>query len=126
MIDDDLASVLSNVAADARPATRTKIANSAETRAFLEDGTMELRDFRGVQYIITAPGELGLVRAYITGSLEIHGDLHGTLHALEQPDLRRVVIDSIDTYSRSRCSGASFSSRCFPRPGMRCLRTAAR
>jgi hypothetical protein len=44
MIDDDLASVLSNVAADARPATRNKIANSAETRAFLEIGLLLLRD----------------------------------------------------------------------------------
>jgi hypothetical protein len=44
MIDDDLASVLSNVAADARPATRQKIANSAETRAFLEIGLLLLRD----------------------------------------------------------------------------------
>lgn len=44
MIDDDLASVLSNVAADARPATRDKIANSPETRAFLEIGLLLLRD----------------------------------------------------------------------------------
>ena len=32
---DDLAPVLTNVAADARPGTRAKIANSPETRAFL-------------------------------------------------------------------------------------------
>jgi hypothetical protein len=44
MVDDDLASVLSNVAADARPATRVKIANSPETRAFLEIGLLLLRD----------------------------------------------------------------------------------
>jgi hypothetical protein len=41
---DDLSSVLSNVAADARTATRHKIANSAETRAFLEVGLLLLRD----------------------------------------------------------------------------------
>jgi len=41
---DDLVSVLSNVAVDARPATREKIANSPETRAFLEVGLMLLRD----------------------------------------------------------------------------------
>ena len=46
MIDDDLASVLSNITADARPATRNKIANSAETRAFLEIGLLLLRDDR--------------------------------------------------------------------------------
>ena len=42
--DDNLSSVLTNVAADARPATREKIANSPETRAFLEIGLLLLRD----------------------------------------------------------------------------------
>jgi hypothetical protein len=42
--DDELAPVLANVAADARPATREKIANSAETRAFLEIGLLLLQD----------------------------------------------------------------------------------
>jgi hypothetical protein len=41
---DDLAPVLTNVAADARPGTRAKIANSPETRAFLELGLQLLRD----------------------------------------------------------------------------------
>ena len=41
---DDLAPVLTNVAADARPGTRAKIANSPETRAFLELGLHLLRD----------------------------------------------------------------------------------
>ena len=42
--DDDLSSVLSNVCADARPATRKKVANSPETRAFLEIGLLLLHD----------------------------------------------------------------------------------
>jgi hypothetical protein len=42
--EDALSSVLTNVAADARPATREKIANSPETRAFLETGLLLLRD----------------------------------------------------------------------------------
>lgn len=41
---DDLCGVLVNVAADARPLTRSKIANSDETRAFLEVGLTLLRD----------------------------------------------------------------------------------
>ena len=36
--------MLSNVCADARPATREKIANSPETRAFLEIGLLLLHD----------------------------------------------------------------------------------
>ncbi|PRY51110.1 hypothetical protein LY71_102173 [Geodermatophilus tzadiensis] len=51
MSEDDLATVLSNVAADARPATRVKIANSPETRAFLDVGLQllcdDLLDHRG-------------------------------------------------------------------------------
>jgi hypothetical protein len=51
MPEDDLSTVLTNVAADARPATRAKIANSAETRAFLEVGIRllcdDLLDHRG-------------------------------------------------------------------------------
>ena len=42
--DDDLSSALSNVCADARPATRKKVANSPETRAFLEIGLLLLYD----------------------------------------------------------------------------------
>jgi hypothetical protein len=44
MADDDLSLYLFNVAADARPATRKKIAASAETRAFLEVGLLLLQD----------------------------------------------------------------------------------
>ncbi|MET0417866.1 MAG: hypothetical protein ABW022_17800 [Actinoplanes sp.] len=42
--EDNLSAILVNVAADARPATRVKIANSAETRAFLDIGLLLLRD----------------------------------------------------------------------------------
>jgi hypothetical protein len=51
MTADDLSAVLTNVAADARPVTRTKIANSSETRAFLDVGLLllcdDLLDHRG-------------------------------------------------------------------------------
>ncbi len=45
-------------------------------------GAVEIRTPRAVRYLATAPGELGLVRAYVMGDLEIRGDLHATLHAL--------------------------------------------
>ncbi|HEV2998437.1 MAG TPA: cyclopropane-fatty-acyl-phospholipid synthase family protein [Solirubrobacteraceae bacterium] len=45
-------------------------------------GVLELRTPRAVRYIASAPGELGLARAYVMGDLEIHGDLHATIHAL--------------------------------------------
>ena len=43
---------------------------------------LEIRRPEAVAYIATAPGELGLARAYVTGALELHGDVHAMLHAL--------------------------------------------
>ena len=43
---------------------------------------LEIRRPEAIAYITTAPGELGLVRAYDTGALEIHGDIHSAIHAL--------------------------------------------
>ena len=45
-------------------------------------GTVEIRSPRAARYLVTAPGALGLARAYVMGDLEIHGDLHATLHNL--------------------------------------------
>jgi cyclopropane-fatty-acyl-phospholipid synthase len=46
--------------------------------------TIEVRSPAAVRFIATAPGQLGLARAYVTGALDIRGDLHATLHALHQ------------------------------------------
>ena len=35
--------------------------------------TIELKNERGLAYLITAPGDLGMGRAYVAGDLEIHG-----------------------------------------------------
>jgi cyclopropane-fatty-acyl-phospholipid synthase len=43
---------------------------------------IEVRRPEAIRYIVTAPGELGLVRAYVNGALEVHGDIHATIHAL--------------------------------------------
>jgi len=45
-------------------------------------GVIEIRAPRALRYLATAPGELGLARAYVMGDIEVHGDLHATLHAL--------------------------------------------
>ncbi|MPY84693.1 MAG: methyltransferase domain-containing protein [Actinophytocola sp.] len=50
----------------------------------------EVRSRYAVSYLASAPGELGLTRAYITGHLDIVGDLHGALtrmHTLRVTDL---------------------------------------
>src|ERR671921_1546376 len=44
--------------------------------------TVELRSPRAVRYIVQARNDLGLARAYVTGELEVHGDLHEALTRL--------------------------------------------
>ena len=46
------------------------------------ESVIELRSPLALRYLATAPGQLGLARAYVTSTLEVHGDLHATLHAL--------------------------------------------
>src|SRR5262249_48484184 len=45
-------------------------------------GSVEIRRPRALRYLATAPGELGLARAYVAGDIEVRGDLHATLSAL--------------------------------------------
>ncbi|MEZ5115895.1 MAG: class I SAM-dependent methyltransferase [Candidatus Nanopelagicales bacterium] len=40
---------------------------------------LEVRNPRAVQYFAASPNQLGLMRAYVTGDLEIHGDVHTAL-----------------------------------------------
>jgi cyclopropane-fatty-acyl-phospholipid synthase len=53
--------------------------------------TVEVCSPEAVRFMLTAPGALGVARAYVTGPLEAHGDLHATLralHAHRRRDLR--------------------------------------
>jgi cyclopropane-fatty-acyl-phospholipid synthase len=43
------------------------------------DCGLHVKDGRALRYIATAPGDLGLARAYISGALELEGDLFSTL-----------------------------------------------
>jgi cyclopropane-fatty-acyl-phospholipid synthase len=37
------------------------------------DITLELKNQRGLSYLLTAPGDLGMARAYVAGDLDLHG-----------------------------------------------------
>lgn len=50
--------------------------------------TIEVNSPRALQYIVTAPSDLGLARAYITGELDVQGDLFTALRSLALTDLR--------------------------------------
>jgi cyclopropane-fatty-acyl-phospholipid synthase len=52
-------------------------------------GTIVVRR-RALRYMLGAPGELGITRAYVTGDIDIEGDLHAVLRTLERhqrPDI---------------------------------------
>jgi hypothetical protein len=44
--------------------------------------TIVVKSPTALQYIVTAPSDLGLARAFITGELDVEGDLHEALRAL--------------------------------------------
>ncbi|MHB8505576.1 MAG: class I SAM-dependent methyltransferase [Acidimicrobiales bacterium] len=44
--------------------------------------TIDVVDRRALTHLATAPGELGLARAYVSGTLDLHGDLYGALRLL--------------------------------------------
>ncbi len=43
------------------------------------DVGFEIRSPLAMSHLAAAPGELGLVRAYVTGAVEVHGDMHTAL-----------------------------------------------
>ena len=43
---------------------------------------VEVRSPQALRYIVTAPGELGLARAYVMGAAEVHGDLYTAVTGL--------------------------------------------
>jgi cyclopropane-fatty-acyl-phospholipid synthase len=48
---------------------------------------IEIRSPRALSYLATAPGNLGLARAYVAGDLEVDGDLYTALRHLARLDL---------------------------------------
>ena len=46
------------------------------------EATIDLRSPIGLRYIATSPGDLGLARAFVTGHLDVEGDLHFALRSL--------------------------------------------
>ena len=48
------------------------------------DVVLEVRSPLALRYVVTSPGDLGLARAYVTGHLEVHGDLFRALQTLTQ------------------------------------------
>jgi cyclopropane-fatty-acyl-phospholipid synthase len=60
-----------------------------------------IRSRDALAYIVTAPGELGVARAYATGALTVEGDLFALLTALKQRPLR-VRVDGTSLLAAAR------------------------
>ncbi|HVB28164.1 MAG TPA: cyclopropane-fatty-acyl-phospholipid synthase family protein [Mycobacteriales bacterium] len=76
-----LAQVFGDVAGPDEDVRFTAYDGSATGRADAPP-TVEVRTPRAVAYLAQAPGSLGLARAYITGDLEVHGDMYAALARL--------------------------------------------
>jgi cyclopropane-fatty-acyl-phospholipid synthase len=46
------------------------------------EAILEVRRPEALGYVATAPGLLGVARAYVTGAVEVYGDLHAAIHGL--------------------------------------------
>jgi cyclopropane-fatty-acyl-phospholipid synthase len=57
--------------------------------------TLHIRTPEGVQYVASAPGDLGLARAYVTGTLEVHGDLHRALLLIAGDDSHDISLQEM-------------------------------
>jgi cyclopropane-fatty-acyl-phospholipid synthase len=51
---------------------------------------IDLRSPIAMSYLASAPGELGLARAYVSGSLDIHGDMHTALASMAPSTVERI------------------------------------
>ncbi|MEU4739406.1 cyclopropane-fatty-acyl-phospholipid synthase family protein [Actinosynnema sp. NPDC023658] len=68
--------------------------------------SIEVRTPEALSYLASAPGELGLARAYVTGHLEIIGDVYGALKQLSDISLSEVPwgerLELLATLGRTR------------------------
>ena len=69
------------------------------------DVAVEVRSPLALRYLLTAPSELGVARAYVTGALEVHGDLYTVLVGLLAH--RRIEVRAIDVLRVVRSLGRS-------------------
>jgi len=55
------------------------------------DVTLEIRSPKALSYLVTAPGELGLARAFVAGELDLRGDIYTALTYLSRAHVGEVT-----------------------------------
>jgi cyclopropane-fatty-acyl-phospholipid synthase len=101
-----LATALSTVLGTAESPWRLRAWDGSEAGP-LDAPVLAIRSPQAVRRLVWAPGELGLVRAYVSGEIDLEGDVFATLE----------VLNSVGRLS---------SNASFPRPSARDLVTLAR
>jgi hypothetical protein len=67
------------------------------------DVRIDVRSPSAVSMLMSAPGQLGLARAYVSGELEVYGDLYTGSASTARPSPTRHA--STGRWHRSRCAG---------------------
>ncbi|MCW2525780.1 MAG: cyclopropane-fatty-acyl-phospholipid synthase [Pseudonocardiales bacterium] len=84
-----LATVLHSALGDAPIAIRAydgSVAGPADATA-----AIELRSPKALSYLLTAPGSLGMARAYVSGELDVDGDVYEVLSALWSDNIAEIT-----------------------------------
>ncbi len=79
-----------------------------------DDGATALivRSPKALQYAVTAPGELGIARAYVSGELDVRGDIFDALALRENlPEVKLEPAEWLELARTARTAGASGRSR---------------
>jgi cyclopropane-fatty-acyl-phospholipid synthase len=76
--------------------------------------TIELRSPRALSYVASTTSDLGLGRAYVTGEMEVHGDLYTAMAHLARLDLEMSIGERVRLLRE--LGGASLLLRRPPRP----------
>ncbi len=104
-----IAEVVADLTRDGMPVRFTAYDGSAAGPEDAEIG-LELTSQRGLQYLVTAPGDLGLARAYVAGDLVVHGGHPGNPYE---------VMQKLKDHTKFRRAhgGRAGHHRARPRPG---------
>lgn len=74
---------------------------------------LDVRTPEAVSYLITSPGDLGVARAYISGALDVHGDIYTVLRTLSAEVGDLTIAERFDVL---RSLGPGFLKRVEPPP----------
>ena len=87
------------------PAIAVECYDGSRIGAEDSDATLVVRSPKALRYALTAPGELGIARAYVSGELDIEGDIFSALALRDQlPDVR---LGASDWLELARVAGAA-------------------